>query len=62
MDTKTGMPANRLFIRYLDPSSHDVLAGPILLPPRDYTNEKINTTSVALPSGTHALIQISLNS
>ena len=61
MDTKTGLPANRLFIRYLDSSSHDVLAGPILLPPGDYTNEKINTTSAALPSGTRALIQISLN-
>lgn len=55
-DPKSGQAANKLFIRYLDSTSQDVIAQSVLIDPAAYTNEKINVISVPEPVGTKALI------
>ena len=60
-DPKTGDKANKLYIRYLDSTTLEVISDSKLINNDDYTNEKINTISVPEPVGTKALIQISLN-
>ena len=61
LDVKTGQHSNKLYIRYIEESSKEVLSEPELLDLDAYTNEQIKTNSVPLPAGTKAIIQISLN-
>jgi len=61
VDPKSGQTANKLFIRYLDSATEEIIAPSVLVDPEAYTNEKINVISVPEPVGTKALIQISLN-
>jgi len=61
IDSKDGRPANKLFLRYLDETTKEVIAHSKQLKLDDYTNEIINVLSEPQPVGTKALFQISLN-
>lgn len=45
-DPKTGEKANKLYIRYLDYSTQEVISPSTLIDQDSYTSEKIRTTSV----------------
>lgn len=61
IDKKTGQPANRLFIRYLDFVTGEVIAAPKRISQDKYTNYRVHVESEPQPVGTKALFQISLN-
>lgn len=55
IDKKTGKPANRLFIRYLDPATNQVIWEPEWIPQEHYTNYRIDVLSAPQPVGQKAL-------
>ena len=56
IDSKTKLPANMLYVRYLDSETEQVISPSKLVDPKDYHNNRINLISEPNPVGTKALI------
>ena len=56
IDPKSGLPSNKMWIRYIDTATGLVIAGPKTIDSDNYSNERIDTLSEPEPMGTKALI------